>query len=125
MVSQELPSRRTTALEPIRSFWSSAHASKESSASGKLLRSKKGVQGLEPSWPTSENFGDAPCLSDTTAWGVRGFGVEDLADGADPGFDEMRSKSCQKTSRCISLCWVDLSQASMNGPISQDHTVPW
>jgi hypothetical protein len=44
--------------------------------------------------PAPENFGDAPCLGDAAARHKRRFGVEDFADGADSGFDEMRPEPC-------------------------------
>ena len=42
---------------------------------------------------TTKNFRDAPGLSDTAASSERRFGVEDLADGTDPGFAHLRIKA--------------------------------
>src|ERR1700682_5278348 len=40
----------------------------------------------------AEDFGDAPCLRNTAHRPIRRLGLEDLADGAQPSFEEMGHK---------------------------------
>src|SRR5207253_2493424 len=56
----------------------------------------------------AQHFGDAPGLSDAAARRKGRFGVEDLADRADPGLGEMRLEAGEKTARLFRLVRVDL-----------------
>ena len=48
-----------------------------------------------------EDFGDAPGLGDAAAFGVRGLGVENFADGADAAVVEMRFEAVEELARAV------------------------
>src|SRR5919199_6239456 len=59
-------------------------------------------------YPAPQHFGHAPGLRHAATGCKRLFGIEDLADGANTGFAEMRLKAMQKVSGSSVVIWVDL-----------------
>jgi hypothetical protein len=64
------------------------------SSSQNLALVRDGAAGTKPQF-TTQNFRDAPSLSNTAASREWRFGIEDLADGTDPAFTHFRIKACE------------------------------
>src|SRR5262249_1072748 len=58
--------------------------------------------------PRSENFRDAPCLSDTAARGERRLGIEHFADRADARLAQVRKEPLDCCSRALEVVRIDL-----------------
>src|SRR5579864_3457444 len=58
--------------------------------------------------PATEHLGDTPGLGNSAARGIRGLGVEDLADGAQASLAEVGHEAFEEAPRARSVVGVDL-----------------
>jgi hypothetical protein len=65
--------------------------------------------------PAPQHFGHTPGLRDAATGCKRPFGIEDLADGANTGFAEMRFKAMQEAPGPSIVVWIDLKQGVNKG----------
>src|SRR5256885_16856073 len=65
--------------------------------------------------PAPQHFSHAPGLRHAATGRKRLFGIEDLADGANTGFAEMRLKAVQEASGSSVVIWINLEPGVNKG----------